>query len=162
MRDTSPEVAVTVMLWVCCWGATALTVAAPASPATDQRRHTPCARHHITITMSRCSHLLERLILPANGSSKVQSATNGSLPPDCPFFSSIAVWGTWTFSVTVVAPLPATSDAGLNVAANPVGNPETERATAAGNVAPLMGSSVECKLLYHPAGLSVMNYLSSE
>jgi hypothetical protein len=96
----------------------------------------PALANIITTTAIRRNHVLERLILPANGNIKMQSATSGRLPSDCPFFSSIAVWGTWTVSVTVVAPLPAASDVGLNVAANPVGKPETEKVTAAGNVVP--------------------------
>ena len=81
----------------------------------------------------------ERFILRTKGSKSTASANSGICSPGCLVFSSMAVSGTWTVSVTLIAPLPVASDAGENVAVNPAGKPESEKATAAGMVVPPVG-----------------------
>ena len=53
-----------------------------------------------------------------------------------------AAWaaGTWTVTVTSVAPAPAAIDGGVIVIVEPVGPPLAERATASGNVDPVEGA----------------------
>jgi hypothetical protein len=52
------------------------------------------------------------------------------------FRCTIAVVGTWTVRVTLVAELPAARVAGEKAAVYPVGTPVTEKETAAGKVVP--------------------------